>query len=152
MPASRYPADRQTIPRNSATMIPYRSVMRPIMMLPRPKPTIVSVYGRDASPRATPNSAWIEGTTTATTNMPQPPMVIRATEASSLSQAAEESATAAVGVMEGPGRYLTPGPGRGAPRRCRRRLARAGGSGTRGASRLLGFRRLRRVREEAVGA
>ena len=44
-------------------------------MLPTPKPIIVSVYGSDASARATPNSACTDGSATTTDHMPTPPMV-----------------------------------------------------------------------------
>ncbi len=52
-----------------------------------PKPIMVSVYGSDASPRATPNSAWMRGSTTATEYMPEPPMVISSSDTSSRVQA-----------------------------------------------------------------
>ena len=37
---------------------------------------MVSVYGNDASARATPNSSWMRGNTTVTEYMPEPPIVI----------------------------------------------------------------------------
>ncbi len=56
-------------------------------MPPKPKPIIVSVYGSDASPRATPNSACRRGSTTATEYMPDPPMVISSSDTASRAQA-----------------------------------------------------------------
>ena len=56
-------------------------------MPPKPKPIIVRVYGSDASPRATPNSACRRGSTTATEYMPDPPMVISKSDTASLVQA-----------------------------------------------------------------
>ena len=48
---------------------------RPIRMLPTPKPSIVSVYGSEHRPRATPNSACTAGSATTTDHMPTPPIV-----------------------------------------------------------------------------
>ena len=45
---------------------------------PMPKPTIISVYGSEASARATPNSACTLGSTTATTYIALLPIVISA--------------------------------------------------------------------------
>jgi hypothetical protein len=59
----------------TGTMIPKRSASRPIPMLARPKPIIVSVYGNDASARATPNSDCTAGSATTTDHIPTPPMV-----------------------------------------------------------------------------
>jgi hypothetical protein len=41
------------------------SASRPMRMPPRPNPIMVTVYGKDASERLTPNSAWMTGNTTA---------------------------------------------------------------------------------------
>ena len=43
---------------------------------PMPKPIMSSVYGSEASARATPNSAWTLGRTTATTYIALLPIVI----------------------------------------------------------------------------
>ena len=59
----------------TGTMMPKRSDSRPITMPPTPKPIIVSVYGSDASARATPNSACTAGSATTTDHMPTPPIV-----------------------------------------------------------------------------
>ncbi len=56
--------------------MPRRSARRPITTPPRPKPTISSVYGSDASARAMPNSACTLGRTTATTYIALLPTVI----------------------------------------------------------------------------
>ena len=53
----------------------------------RPKPTIVSVYGNDASARATPKSACTAGNATATDHMPTPPIVDSSSDTPSLTQA-----------------------------------------------------------------
>src|SRR5947209_15240362 len=55
--------------------IPARSESRPMKMPPKPNPIIVSVYGMDASARATPKSACTAGSATTTDHMPTPPMV-----------------------------------------------------------------------------
>ena len=52
-----------------------------------PKPIIVRVYGSEASARATPNSAWMAGSTTVTEYMPEPPIVINSSETARRSQA-----------------------------------------------------------------
>ena len=57
--------------------MPRRSARRPITRPPMPKPIISSVYGSDASARATPNSACTAGSTTATTYIALLPTVIR---------------------------------------------------------------------------
>gem|GEM_PF-4635955 len=48
---------------------------------------MVTVYGSDASARATPNSAWIAGSTTVTEYMPEPPIVISNRDTARRSQA-----------------------------------------------------------------
>ena len=45
-----------------------------------PNPISVSVYGKDASARVTPNSCWTAGSTTDAPYMPTPLMVISASE------------------------------------------------------------------------
>ena len=60
----------------TGTMTPKRSASRPIITPPSPNPIIASVYGSEASPRATANSAWMRGKTTATVYIPEPPIVI----------------------------------------------------------------------------
>ena len=70
------PAPRPSAPRPTGTSTPKRSARRPISTPPRPKPIIVSVYGSEASARATPNSSWMRGNTTVTEYMPEPPIVI----------------------------------------------------------------------------
>ena len=52
-----------------------------------PKPISVSVYGKDASARLTPNSCCTAGSTTAGAYMPTPLMVISASETTSRVQA-----------------------------------------------------------------
>jgi hypothetical protein len=81
------PPPRQKMPISTGGMMPKRSASRPIRMPPRPKPIMVSVYGSDASERATPNSACTGGSATVTMYMPAPPMVISASDAPSLAQA-----------------------------------------------------------------
>jgi hypothetical protein len=63
---------------------------------PRPKPTMSSVYGSDASARAVPNSAWTLGSTTATTYIALEPIVISASATHKRRQACGESTVAAV--------------------------------------------------------
>jgi len=77
-PASTKPAARHTAPTSADTITPRRSASRPIQMPPMPKPTISSVYGSEASARATSNSACTAGSTTATMYMQLLPTVIRA--------------------------------------------------------------------------
>jgi hypothetical protein len=55
-------------------------------MPPMPKP-IMSACTAATSPRATPNSAWMRGRTTATEYMPEPPMVISSSDTASRVQA-----------------------------------------------------------------
>src|SRR6185503_11177037 len=59
----------------TGTMIPKRSESLPMRMPLNPYPIMVSVYGSDASARATPNSACTGGSATTTDHMPTPPMV-----------------------------------------------------------------------------
>ena len=54
---------------------------------PTPKPIVVRVKGRDAPPRATPNSACTAGKATTTDHMPTPPTAERTMEMVSLNQA-----------------------------------------------------------------
>src|SRR5205823_5425881 len=75
----------------TGTMIPNRSASRPIRMLASPNPIIVSVYGSDASARATPNSACTAGSATTTDHMPTPPMVESARLTARRIQAWEDS-------------------------------------------------------------
>src|SRR5512139_1545381 len=63
------------------------------MMPPKPKPTIVSVYGNDAAPRSTPKSACTVGNATTTDHMPMPPSVAMASVAASRHHAAGLSMT-----------------------------------------------------------
>ncbi len=76
MPAATKPRPRLTAPISSGTITPKRSASRPMKSPPTPKPIIVSVYGSEASARATPNSACTAGSTTTTTYMLAPLMVI----------------------------------------------------------------------------
>jgi hypothetical protein len=85
--AAAKPAPRPAAPTSTGTITPKRSARRPIRMPPRPKPSISSVYGSEASERATPNSACTAGSTTATTYMPLEPMVIRPSTAARRVQA-----------------------------------------------------------------
>ena len=55
--------------------MPKRSDSLPIAIPPKPKQTIVSVYGSDASARAMPKSACTAGSATTTLHMPAPPTV-----------------------------------------------------------------------------
>jgi hypothetical protein len=48
---------------------------------------MVSVYGSDASARATPKSSWMRGNTTVTEYMPEPPMVTSSSDTASRIQA-----------------------------------------------------------------
>ena len=76
--AATKPPATPAAPSSNGHITPKRSASRPISTPPRPKPTIISVYGSDASARATPNSACTDGSTTATTYMPLLPIVISA--------------------------------------------------------------------------
>ena len=58
-----------------------------------PNRIIVSVYGSDASPRATPNSACTVGSATTTDHMPTPPMVDSVNPATRRHHAVAESVT-----------------------------------------------------------
>src|SRR5437879_897292 len=89
----RKPAPRLSAPVTTGTMTPKRSASRPIRMPPTPKPTIVSVYGSDASARETPNSACRAGSATTTPYMAAPPMVMSSSAAPSLTQAYSDSAS-----------------------------------------------------------
>src|SRR3989475_9889442 len=93
MPQRRKPAPRLSAPVTTGTMTPKRSASRPIRMPPTPKPTIVSVYGSDASARETPNSACRAGSATTTPYMAAPPMVMSSSAAPSLTQAYSDSAS-----------------------------------------------------------
>ena len=75
-PAATNPIPSATLPISAGTITPKRSASRPIRIPPRPKPTMVSVYGSDASARVTPNSACSCGSTTTTEYIPEPPRVI----------------------------------------------------------------------------
>ena len=76
MPAAMKPAPSPTAPIIATTITPQRSAILPIATPPSPKPTIISVYGSDASARATPNSACTGGSTTAITYIAPLPIVI----------------------------------------------------------------------------
>ncbi len=78
MPAAMKPAPRPPAPISTGTITPKRSASLPIAMPPRPKPIISSVYGSEASARATPNSACTAGSTTDTTYITLEPTVISA--------------------------------------------------------------------------
>src|SRR6267143_2666130 len=93
MPQRRKPAPRLRAPITTGTMTPKRSESLPIRMPPTPKPTIVSVYGSDASARETPNSACRAGSATTTPYMAAPPMVMSSSAAPSLTQAYSDSAS-----------------------------------------------------------
>ena len=86
-PALMKPAPSPTAPSTTGTITPKRSASRPISTPPRPKPTIVSVYGSDASARATPNSAWMRGSTTVMEYIPEPPIVMSSSDTASRSHA-----------------------------------------------------------------
>ena len=75
----------------TGTMMPKRSDNLPIRMLDTPKHTIVSVYGNDAAPRATPNSACTVGSATTTDHMPTPPIVDSTSETISRIHASPDS-------------------------------------------------------------
>src|SRR5215470_13743318 len=77
----------------TGTMIPTRSASLPIRMLATPNEIMVSVYGNDASPRATPNSAWTAGSATTTDHIPTPPMVESARVTARRNHAYGESAS-----------------------------------------------------------
>ena len=55
-PAAAYPSAMVDAPIITGTRMPKRSDRRPIPMPAMPKPSMVSVYGSDAGPPATPNS------------------------------------------------------------------------------------------------
>ena len=65
-----------------------------------PNPTMVSVNGREASPRATPKSACTAGSITTNDHMPTLPTVPIASATTSLSHAVLES-TSVAGWMPG---------------------------------------------------
>ena len=71
-------------------------------MPPMPKPIISSVYGSDASARATLNSFCTEGRTTETTYIAPLPIVISARATDRRIQACRESARGGT-VMQGTG-------------------------------------------------
>jgi hypothetical protein len=79
-PAATKPSPSPKAPTNTGAITPKRSARRPIRMPPNPKPTMVSVYGNEASARAAPNSVCMAGSTTVTQYMPTPPMVISASD------------------------------------------------------------------------
>jgi hypothetical protein len=77
-PASTKPVPRPIAPIIDVVITPKRSDRRPIRMPPSPKPSMVTVYGNDASARVTPNSAWTGARATEMTYIPEPPSVISA--------------------------------------------------------------------------
>src|SRR5215216_5404484 len=77
------------------TRMPKRSASRPISTPPTAKPTVVSVYGSEASARATPNSACTAGSATTTDQMPTPPIVLSSIPAASRNQAYGDSTPSA---------------------------------------------------------
>jgi hypothetical protein len=91
-PAATIPIPSAIVPAITGTMTPNRSERRPIRMPPRPKPTIVSVYGNEAAPRATSNSACTAGSTTTTDHIPAPPSVESTTAARRRTHAYGDSA------------------------------------------------------------
>ena len=97
-PATIKPTPRNTAPMDTGTSTPKRSDNLPIRTPPRPKPIIASVYGSDASPRATANSAWMRGSTTLTVYMPEPPIVISTSETKRRVHAYGDSMSCAVAV------------------------------------------------------
>ena len=95
MPATMNPAARPPAPIRLASMTPRQSARRPMKMPPTPKPTMSSVYGSDASARATPNSFCTAGKTTAMTYIALLPIVISASATARRVQAWRESACGA---------------------------------------------------------
>ena len=73
------------------SITPRLSASRPMRIPPAPKPIMSSVYGSDASARATPNSCCTDGSTTATTYMAPLPIVISANATPRRSHACLES-------------------------------------------------------------
>ena len=63
------------------------------MIPPKPKPTMVSVYGNEAAPRSTPKSACTAGSATTTDHMPMPPSVAMASVTASRHHAVRLSMT-----------------------------------------------------------
>src|SRR3954465_9102268 len=79
------------MPMTTGVTMPVRSVMRPRTIPPAPNPSMVSVYAREASPRATPNSVCTAGSATMTDHIPTPPMVDSNNASTSRVHAYEES-------------------------------------------------------------
>ena len=91
MPAQVKPKPVPKAPISKGVITPRRSASLPIHMPPKPKPSIIKVYGKDALPRPTPNSAWTAGKTTAMTYMLALPRVMSARVMSKRRVACEES-------------------------------------------------------------
>jgi hypothetical protein len=69
------------------SMMPKRSASLPISTPPTAKPIMAAVYGTEAPPRSTANSASIVGNTTTADHRPTPPIVLSASDAASRRQA-----------------------------------------------------------------
>ncbi len=78
--------------------MPKRSASRPIAIPPIANPIMVSVYGSEASARATPNSASTAGRVTTTDHSPTPPIMLISSDIVSRYQAYGLSTSAAVPV------------------------------------------------------
>ena len=86
-PAATNPSPRLTALMSTGIITPKRSASRPIRTLPMAKPVIVSAYASDASERVTPNSSCIGRSATDTEYIPTVPIVPRARQTHSRSQA-----------------------------------------------------------------
>ena len=100
MPAHTNPIKIPADPISKETVTPQRSTMRPIYTPPTPNPIIMSVYGKEASDRLTPNSACTSGRTTATANMQLLPISIAHRAMTSRLKAYRESiSSAGAGIL-----------------------------------------------------
>src|SRR6476661_1778940 len=81
------------MPQKIGVTMPYRSANFPISTPPNANPTIVRVNGKDASARATANSACTAGSTTGTDHMPTLPIQPSPTAAISRRHAYEDSSS-----------------------------------------------------------
>ncbi len=72
-PEAMNASPRVNVAATTGLTMPKRSTSCPINTAPPPKPSIASVYGIDASARATLNSACTDGRVTTTAHMPTLP-------------------------------------------------------------------------------
>src|SRR5450631_1693922 len=83
-----------------AVTTPKRSVIRPVTMPPRPKPSMVRVKASETAPRVAPNSGCTTGNTTTTDHIPTLPIEPSNSASASRTQACRESGTNAAESLD----------------------------------------------------